>query len=31
MHGDPHFKYIGFIAFSNSSTEFGEGDVKVSY
>ena len=31
MNGDPHFKYLSFIAFSTSSTEFGAGDVKVSY
>lgn len=30
MNGDPRFKYLGFIAFSTSSTELGAGDVKVS-
>ena len=30
MHGDPGFKYLGFIAFRSVSTEFGPGDVKVS-
>ena len=29
MHGDPCFKYLGLIAFSTSSTEFGLGDVRV--
>ena len=30
MHGDPGFKYLGFIAFRPVSTEFGAGEVKVS-